>query len=625
MSLDTLSYDVFYQIATLLDDCDFINLSRTSRALYHLSRSEQIARKTVENVFRYSKEGQAALAAQSGFRQAVGHRLAIHEAVATANPYSAVCVGYGSEFLYNQGHLCYRSDHWIRLLYLHGTVFRERVMDLRDAIPRLLETGPVEPGAEDRVTLLSYSDDILIFRVADANATEDALLVVNMAWREYHQGRSRFLLHEPIPASAPVFVRHCGTYIWYGIFMAGDGSAEGSWSITGVDLQSYEGINFELDRVVAGDLGQTLCFEMHGEYLYAVSTQDAADDDVHSSFYYWFCQAPRDEYRRWKGRLWRREHQEGPINEMWTDLSIRTDERTGRPVILECRREWRDGKSENHRTYYTQPLPTPEEALAPLVEGATQSPCWVSMDAEHPYNDRPAKRLRRHYHAEYEPGSTMRQEFIAARTKHKSYHLGASSFVDIVNDPVGDNLRSRDRIRLRTVSRKRKCPIDEEGIEGPRNQLFQPTQVDQDGYPVEGSEERFECRGVYMWPPEDAPPALQQLLCPGPRTGSVKSIADDCSIIYSIDAPGLPPNQQALVLISFDPNFQLPITTPLPTATSPADHWAPRELFPQTLKPPPPYFPSRNLVEEAPPFFLGIRRGYYLRGIRDPYWKGLVP
>lgn len=48
MSLDTLSYDVFYQIATLLDDCDFINLSRTSRALYHLSRSEQIARKTVE-------------------------------------------------------------------------------------------------------------------------------------------------------------------------------------------------------------------------------------------------------------------------------------------------------------------------------------------------------------------------------------------------------------------------------------------------------------------------------------------------------------------------------------------------------------------------------------------------
>ncbi|KAJ5404756.1 hypothetical protein N7465_006040 [Penicillium sp. CMV-2018d] len=615
-SLDTLPFDVFYQIATSLDDRDFVNLSRTNRALYSLSQSEQIARKTVENFLRHSKEGQAALVAQSGFRKAVGHRLAIHEAVAMADPYSVVCVGYGADFLYNQGYLCYRSDHWIRLLYVHGPAFRERVMDLREVIPRLLETGPVEPGVEDRVTLLSYCDDILVFRVADINAIEDALLVVNMAWRETHQDRRRFLLYEEIPASAPVFVRHCGSYIWYGTFTAADGS-DGVWSITGLDLESNESINFPLDRVVDGDLGQTLCFEIHDEHLYAVSTQVAADDDeVHSSFYHWFCHAPREDGRKWNGRLWRREHQEGPINEMWTDLSIRKDETTGRPVILECRREWRDGKSENHRTYYTQRLPTPEEALAPLSGGTFETPSWVSVDDDlendHPYDERPAKRLRRNYHAEYESGSTGRQEFIAARTKHRSYHLGATTFVDIVNDPVGDNLRSRDRIRLRTVSRKRKCPIDEEGIEGPRNRLFQPTQVDQYGFPVEGSEERFTCRGVRMWPPDDAPPALQSLLCPGPRTGSVKSVADERSIIYSIDAPGLPPNQQALILISFDPYFRIPITGPLPTPTCPPEYQAPGELFPPTLKPPPPYFPSNNLVEEAPPFYMGVKRGYYL-------------
>ncbi|CRL22419.1 Cyclin-like F-box [Penicillium camemberti] len=620
-SLDTLPFDVFYQIATSLDDRDFVNLSRTSRTLYSLSQSEQIARKTVENFLPHSKEGQAALVAQSGFRKAVGHRLAIHEAVAMADPYSVVCVGYGAEFLYNQGHLCYRSDHWIRLLYVHGPAFRERVMDLREAIPRLLETGPVEPGVEDRVTLLSYCDDILVFRVADINATEDALLAVNMAWRETHQDKRRFLLYEEIPASAPVFVRHCGSYIWYGTFTAADGS-DGVWSITGMDLESGESIDFPLDRVVDGDLGQTLCFEIHNEHLYAVSTQVAADDDeVHSSFYHWFCHAPREDGRKWNGRLWRREHQEGPINEMWTDLSIRKDETTGRPVILECRREWRDGKSENHRTYYTQRLPTPEEALAPLSGGTFETPSWVSVDDDlendHPYDERPAKRLRRHYHAEYESGSTMRQEFIAARTKHRSYHLGASTFVDIVNDPVGDNLRSRDRIRLRTVSRKRKCPIDEEGIEGPRNRLFQPTQMDQYGFPVEGSEERFECRGVRMWPPDDAPPALQSLLCPGPRTGSVKSIADERSIVYSIDAPGLPPNQQALIVISFDPHFRIPITGPLPTATCPPEYQTPGELFPPKLKPPPPLFPSNNLVQETLPFYLGVKRGYYMHEIRN--------
>jgi hypothetical protein len=47
-SLDTLPFDVFYQIATSLDDRDFINLSRSNRALRALTQSEQIARKTVE-------------------------------------------------------------------------------------------------------------------------------------------------------------------------------------------------------------------------------------------------------------------------------------------------------------------------------------------------------------------------------------------------------------------------------------------------------------------------------------------------------------------------------------------------------------------------------------------------
>jgi hypothetical protein len=556
------------------------------------------------------------LAAKSGFREAVGHRVAIHEAVATANPYSVACLGYGADFLYNQGYLCYRADHWIRLLYVHGAASRERVMDLREVVPRLLETDPVGPEAADRVTLLSYSDDILVFRVADTNAIEDTLFAVNMAWREQHQDGRRLLLQEQIPVDAPIFVRHSGSYIWYGTYTEPVGSY-GVWSITGVDLETSACIEFPLDRVVVGDLGQTLCFEMHEEHLYAVSTQVAPDDEeVHSSFYHWFCHAPREGGRKWNGRLWRREHQEGPINEMWTDLSIRKDETTGRPVILECRREWRDGKSENHRTYYTQRLPTPEEALAPLSGGTVEAPSWVTdddLENDHPYDERPAKRLRRHYHAEYECGSTKRQEFIAARTKHRSYHLGASTFVDIVNDPAGDNLRSRDRIKLRTVSRKRKCPIDEEGLEGPRNRLFQPTQVDQYGRPVEGSEERFECRGVRMWPPDDAPAALQSLLCPGPRTGSVKSIADERSIIYSIDAPGLPPNHQALILISFDPKFRIPITIPLPDSTSPANCINLRELFPPTLKPPPPDTPTRNMVEEAPTFYMGINRGYYFR------------
>lgn len=47
-NLDSLPFDVFYQIATLLDDRDCINLSRTNHALHELMKSDQIAHKTVE-------------------------------------------------------------------------------------------------------------------------------------------------------------------------------------------------------------------------------------------------------------------------------------------------------------------------------------------------------------------------------------------------------------------------------------------------------------------------------------------------------------------------------------------------------------------------------------------------
>jgi hypothetical protein len=47
-TLDALPFDVFYQIATLLDDRDCIHLSRTNRAIHDLMKCDLIARKTVE-------------------------------------------------------------------------------------------------------------------------------------------------------------------------------------------------------------------------------------------------------------------------------------------------------------------------------------------------------------------------------------------------------------------------------------------------------------------------------------------------------------------------------------------------------------------------------------------------
>lgn len=536
----------------------------------------------------------------------MGLRFDIHEAIATAAPYSVSVLAWGADFIYRQGHLCYRVGHEIRLLDVHGSGRQERVLKLSAVLPRL--AGPLGLEADlptsDRVTLLHYSDGIVALRVE--GIVDDTLLAIDMAHRSDHSRKKRLLLQKSVPGDGPVFVRHSRSYLWYGTFAA-TGRSNGVWLVHGVDLATMEEIHFSLDRIADPDLGQSLCFEMIQEHFYAVSTQCASDDDEETSFYHWLCHAPRDKKQKWNGRLWRRQHREGPLHELWADLAIRTDEATGRPVIVECRREWRDGSSsENHRTIYTQALPTPEEALAWADEEQHD------LDAiRHPYDDRPEKRLRRDYHAEFEPDDehTRRHEFMPARTKHRTYHLAASTYIDLVVDPVPMTAggRTRDSLRLRTVSRKRKSPLDEEGIESEPGMLFPPAQFE-NGRPVEGSDERFVPRGVHMWPAEDAPPELKELLCPDWKAGAVSAISDERSLIYSVSAPGLPRDHQALILISFDPSIRFPISTSLRTLKGPMRR---DNMFPAKMSRP--SSPRATLVTEVEPLYQAIDRGYWLR------------
>lgn len=559
----------------------------------------------MQREFPYSKEARSALAS---YRQTLGRRYDIHEALATAAPYSAsvLACGASSDFLYHQGFLCYRVGHEIRLLDVHNANQLERVLDLRVLLRRLEIVASV-----DSVLLLGYSHGIVAFRVR--GSAGDTLLAIDMvrSLNPHMQTvkRGRLLLRRSITTSDQIFVRHSGSYLWYGIFTAG------GWRLEGHDLAAQKVIKFPLDQILDGDIGQSLSFEIYENHLYAVSTQVSfTDEERFSSFYHWFCYAPHD-FRAGSGRIWRREHCEGPINEMWTDLSIRTDESTGRPVILECRREWPDGKSENHRTYYSESLPTPEEAL---TGEAVISPARVAVDNDpkassstdlsannQPYHQRPEKRLRRNYHAEYESNDPIqRQEFIAARTKFNSYHHAASTFIDLVNDPVSDGLRSQDRLRLRTVSRKRKCPIDEEtGL------LFRPTQP-YSGVPVDGSEERFTSHGVHLWPADDAPVDLHRMLCPDSRTGDIRAIADERSLVYSVPCPDPlheydVPDRRALVLINFDPKIRFPgLIAPGDTRSPVAGHTSSAGM-------------SRSgngaLLRVAEPLYQTINWGYWLR------------
>src|SRR5699024_368595 len=167
-----------------------------------------------------------------------------------------------------------------------------------------------------------------------------------------------------------------------------------------------------------------------------------------TSFYIWICLAPDGKSRRvTPNRTWRRQHREGPINDSWTDLTLRQDEATKQLMILECRREWRDGRSENCRTYSPQALPSPEDIDAgrysvdgPIATLDAQLPpdeplAKALNRSNKPNYERPKKRLRRHYHTEYQfaddDTSSQRRDFILAKTKYRTYDTASSSFVDL--------------------------------------------------------------------------------------------------------------------------------------------------------------------------------------------------
>ncbi|KAL4944305.1 hypothetical protein BDV06DRAFT_111476 [Aspergillus oleicola] len=577
-NLDTIPYDVFYQVASTLDCQDYIHLSRVNRALHALTQGDSIARSTVRSELLHTEEGKEADRAKSGYRKAIGRLYDIKESFATAQPYSASVLGYGSSFLYAGGSLCYIFNDEIRALDVRGASRVEQVLNLPNVLRRAIRDCNSETGTA-RVSLMNYSNWVVAFLVELDDRPEAWLLALDLKPRSTYEKGGRLRLRVPIESTQRLFVRHSRSCLYYGSHSAVGTHGHTQWEVNCADLNTGKIISpnmIVLDRFAGNEIGQTVCFEVYRDHLYAISTLvDFEEEEVDwTSYYVWIClnpslTIPKDGVRT--QRTWRRQHREGPINDTWSDLSLREDEATGQLMILECRREWRNGGSENCRTYYVQPLPAPADVdkqqppadyyLTPFPD----EPLTKTLDAWcKPNYERPRKRLRRHYHPEYEGGvePKPRRDFILAKTKFRTYNISASSYCDLVNDPLpkvrGGELVPRDRIRVRTVSRKRKCPINEEGVGVERGLLFKRELSEADGRLVENSEERFETRGVHLWPPDDAPPELNHLLCPSKRTGQVQALGDDRSIVYSVNQDGLEPSDQAIILINFDPGLRLP-------------------------------------------------------------------
>ena len=185
----------------------------------------------------YSNEGQAAWAGKVGHYQAIQHRFDIHEAVATASPYSVSVLAYATDFLYHQGFLCYRFKNQIRLLNVHDAGQKERVLDLDHVIRRIIGIENILSDVGEQTTLLRFSSGILILLVNQTNSNEGILIAVDLQSHPGQARRRRLLLQEPVSSSDPIFVRHTRLYIWCGTFTPANGQGI-AWQVWGMDFRT---------------------------------------------------------------------------------------------------------------------------------------------------------------------------------------------------------------------------------------------------------------------------------------------------------------------------------------------------------------------------------------------------
>lgn len=495
------------------------------------------------------------------------------EAYALAGPYSALIIGSGTSFVYRDGVVCYVDGGSIRILDVHQAALVEYVVNLRQF------NNHCWKGAKKflSVDLLHCQDGVLSFLYRSGqNITEETWLIA-IDIRENHPIDKRIRLVTLVPNSK-FFVRNDSHFLYVGSYngMGSFGSRE--WVMQGYDLSNGQlQPVLNLPNLYGSDLRQTLVFEIYDGYLYALSNQSSFEVEEIDWTSYFHCyrfplHTPTSEQLE-RRQLFRRQHREGPINDSWTHLDLHRDERTGNLYITECRREWKDGHSAQQRTYYSALLLFSDQTEVDSEDVGVSYPAGdplvkVLDEKSRPNWSESVPHLPRNCHPE---PIDSEYTFLLAKTKYRTFIPSSLANLDLVIDDFPsrrggiqvDTTNTRhwqQQIRIRLGSRMQCSPVD------PATKLLhEPTIVDERSIP--DSEERFADRGIALWPPNNAPMELLDLMNPArdpnvmtSRTiGDVFAVADERSLVY-MPAPTFRSKveNKSIILVNFDRgiNFQ---------------------------------------------------------------------
>ncbi|KZL63408.1 f-box domain-containing protein, partial [Colletotrichum incanum] len=465
--MQRLPIEILTYVADSLDLHDIFNLSLVCSQFRYLVSNDDICRAALETNAPYSPDVQNARFSKQ-YARCLRRLVKTRDAIATAAPYATAIVAQADEFIYCDGMLCYTHGHEsLRLLDLHGSADSEIVIDTRKLLVSNLESYPeLRPYAISnryRFRPLHFACGILSCLYRSPKSEGRSCLIVLDLWQR------RLLAAYRLESTSKLFVRNNREYLYYGTHSLTGGDGFERWVLKLFDIckEQWAPGQLDLEDLVGSDVGSTVCFEIIDDHFHGISSLNTFEtyESDWTSYYYGF-RLPMGSLRAAdmqltsKTAMWRRQHEEGPIDDRWSTLQLEKDLITGDIMVLESRREWLVDECSSTRTSHRTALRFSEchnhsnnnsdsendsESDTEDNEGSPVHSCSTSTIA-HAKPQRESSQFHRGDDGSTTPVITLSQCFI------RSYNHSCETFIDLVNEPGASDSMTR-RLQLRSISR----------------------------------------------------------------------------------------------------------------------------------------------------------------------------
>ncbi|KAK6076746.1 f-box domain-containing protein [Seiridium cupressi] len=514
----------------------------------------------------YSLEAKEALK-DGHYSRALRRLVKRRRAFAQATPFAVSILGVADSYAFHNDTLLYivgdRLERSLRILDLQRATNQEIVVDVSTLATYAV---PESEGCRKYVfRILYHASGITSCLYSFARPTTHNWLLI------FDAQKHRLLGKIELDSTIRLFVRNNSKHLIFGTHSEYDINGHRKWVLHYFNIQEprLPADSMQLTNLVGYEIGSNIAFEIFDDHFYGCSSQTSFElEEIDWTSHYYCFRFPLDEFDSGKIEVmnkrdtFRRQHLEGPIDDRWTFLNFERHEETGAIQIVECRREWLNGGSENRRSYYTKAVkfrdqssgsngedenggqddgndPLPDVQLASLV-GSHDRPNYMKA----------AQRLPHEYHhGDY---GTDIFTFTKNKTYMSFYSNTCGTFIDFVDDPL-PNEPLTQRLRIRTGLRTFYTAATQHG---PHDQQL--------GH-GEGSA-AAQRNIISCWPPDpsstgsktqaDMLEKLDLVMNPAGLRGHVTATGNDRSIIYST-SDGASDSMKALIYLSFDPSVRL--------------------------------------------------------------------